>query len=458
MEESIMEESKDHTRISEEGPKPGKGNGDKAKKDGWDKAEVISKFLVAAFIAFIGIAGNIYLNNKQKADSSMKLYTQLLSDKEQAENTLKKDMFAHILESFLKEGGKNTGTESTLEEIRKKSLNLELLSRNFHESLDMKPLFKYHLLQIVRTRRAVKNCAMCFDECLKSLKGRSDFSQVEFSGKLDTLHESISKAIVVTNERSIKSLKSEICVARQINDRPMLVQKISKCKNAVEHVQRRYDRELDALIKSARRVARKQQEVLEEVSGELELVLPLNALADGRICTKYKPNEWLPEEDGTCQRDNGQCCLVKGFSAETVLELRNVGERRDKKLSRYFKIKVRYAYPRWRRFFVEILSCSEKKGCEERPDGDNEKDTASFWLGSFDFPLVDNTYLNKDERYSVILEDLKEGPEGEPEAAKITLIYYPASYSGLKEKAFYNNQLMRGLLTTNLFKNELGVW
>jgi hypothetical protein len=78
-------------------------------------------------------------------------------------------------------------------------------------------------------------------------------------------------------------------------------------------------------------------------------------------------------------------------------------------------------------------------------------ETSAFWLEYFDFPLVDNSYINSKQRYSVILEDFNAGWDGEDESAEITLLYYPASYAGLKEKSFYNNQLMNTLMKDNFF-------
>ena len=146
--------------------------------------------------------------------------------------------------------------------------------------------------------------------------------------------------------------------------------------------------------------------------------------------------------------------LVEGVTAERTLTFKTADGQEDKTSSRYFRMKVRYVYPRWKQIYVEILTCPKKEYCEENEKDDQEKDTANFWLGYFDFPLVDHTYLNEDQRYSVFVEGFKEGQDGKDEKAEITLLYYPASYAGLKEKSFYNNQLMRGLLKSELFRNK----
>jgi hypothetical protein len=57
-----------------------------------------------------------------------------MSRREESESALRKDMFVSIIQSFLRPGA------SSLDE---RVLNLELLSYNFHESLNLKPLFVY---------------------------------------------------------------------------------------------------------------------------------------------------------------------------------------------------------------------------------------------------------------------------------------------------------------------------
>lgn len=73
-----------------------------------------------------------YLNEKQKIDTNVRLYTELMSKREDAESALRKDMFTSIIDTFLK-------PQAPSLDVR--VLNLELLAYNFHESLNLKPLF-----------------------------------------------------------------------------------------------------------------------------------------------------------------------------------------------------------------------------------------------------------------------------------------------------------------------------
>ena len=416
-------------------------NEDKPAKDKWDKAEIVFKFLggvmAAVLVALLGIYGNKYLHDKERRDNDITLYTQLLTNKETAENSLRATMFGEMLKSFLTpDDASKKNSQPHLAKIREMRLSLELLARNFHESLDMKPLFEHLLMQIIRPRISLNKC----------LKVLDDHSARMTQKAKDTCREAIELE------------KEENNYISKTDAKPI------ELKNRINRLSRNYDREMDLLVKSAKRVVRKQREVLEQVAGTLLLEIPLKGPSADKVCTRYAPIDWLPSEAGTCTTEDGREVSVDGIVKESTLYLKETsggadtkgkgdkGEEKAKALSRYFKVRVRYIYPKWKQVFVEVLTCPEKTGCEERTADDPEKQEAAFWVEYFDFPLVDNSYLNDKERYSVILEDFKEGEDGEEVKAEIALLYYPASYAGLKEKSFYNNQLMQGLLNRDLFK------
>ena len=119
------------------------------KKDIWDKLGFLLQsgggLLTAITVAILGFIGSNYLKDRESADTAsrermqanetnVRIYTELMSRREEAESALRKDMFVSMIQSFLTPGS------ASLDE---KVLNLELLSYNFHESLNLKPLFVY---------------------------------------------------------------------------------------------------------------------------------------------------------------------------------------------------------------------------------------------------------------------------------------------------------------------------
>ena len=114
----------------------------KEKRDFWDKMQIVMQpiggLITALTIALVSYYGSSYLNNKQNNEAKISLYTQLMSSREQSESALRKDMFNSILGTILKD------SHSLDENI----LQLELLAYNFHESLNLMPLFVYMSRQI----------------------------------------------------------------------------------------------------------------------------------------------------------------------------------------------------------------------------------------------------------------------------------------------------------------------
>lgn len=106
--------------------------------DFWKKLAIllspVGGLLTAISVAIIGSWGAYILNKKQEMDTRAKVFAELTSQREQAETVMRKDMFAQIIESILK-------PEKSSPDLA--VLNMELLAYNFHESLNLKPLFSY---------------------------------------------------------------------------------------------------------------------------------------------------------------------------------------------------------------------------------------------------------------------------------------------------------------------------
>ncbi|MCC6962175.1 MAG: hypothetical protein IT585_02895 [candidate division Zixibacteria bacterium] len=105
-------------------------------RDFWDKLAVILQplggLLTAVAIAMLGFFTSQYLERQQSIDANTRLYSELMSNREQSESALRKDMFVSIIGTFLRPQESTVGAAV---------LNLELLAYNFHESLNLKPLF-----------------------------------------------------------------------------------------------------------------------------------------------------------------------------------------------------------------------------------------------------------------------------------------------------------------------------
>jgi hypothetical protein len=105
-------------------------------KDKWDKAGIILQpiggLFAAMAVAALGLIGSNLVNRNQNFEARLRLQTELMGRREESESALRKDMFNSILTTFL---------QPEAASLDAKVLNLELLAYNFHESLNLKPLF-----------------------------------------------------------------------------------------------------------------------------------------------------------------------------------------------------------------------------------------------------------------------------------------------------------------------------
>lgn len=106
------------------------------KRDFWAKLQIILQPLGGLFtalaIALFGFFTSSFLDRRQAIETNTRLYSELMSRREESESALRKDMFVSIINTFVTADKSDQGTQV---------LNLELLAYNFHESLNLKPLF-----------------------------------------------------------------------------------------------------------------------------------------------------------------------------------------------------------------------------------------------------------------------------------------------------------------------------
>ena len=284
-------------------------------RDGWDKLAIILQslggFVTAAVVAMLGIAGTSYLNEKQKIDTNVRLYTELMSKREEAESALRKDMFTSIIDTFLK-------PQAPSLDVR--VLNLELLAYNFHESLNLKPLFSSIDQQIRQS---------------------TDLRKKEYRERLNRV---------------------------------------------------------------AREITRKQMVILEGAGRKFERKFKL-----ANVPTSKKG---LPVE-----------------LDEAVLSLEDI--------EREFRVYVMEVNTETQELRVRLEAITP-----EQPTSAFVTNSVEFWVGFYDFPMIDHTRLSHDQRVAITLSNFEDG------YANITIVYFPGAYAGLKEKPYYQEVVKELLKST----------
>jgi len=278
-----------------------------SKRDFWDKLAIILQpvggLLTAVAIALLGYFSSDYLNRRQAIETNTRLYSELMSRREESESALRKDMFVTIITSFLRPARGDLATDV---------LNLELLAYNFHESLNLKPLFTD------LKRRIMKD-----EESSRSAAARADLAAYQ-----------------------------------------------------------------ERLERVAREIARKQMIVLEGVGRKVDRTVDLTGDPEG---STLEPASLTLDQIET-------------------------------------------------RFSIDVLGVDRKNReisvglTVETPDPEHGRQTktANFTVSYFDFPMIDNTRLDRGQRCSVVLNSFSD------QSADLTLVLFPGTYASLKEKPYYN--------------------
>jgi len=147
---------------------------EKKNRDTWDKLAVVASLMVPLSVAAVGFMGTQYLHKQQEAETKGRLYVQLQTSREQADSDLRKSMFDTVIKTFLRPESRDQA---------ELVLALELLAYNFHEVIDLAPLFK-HVESIISrgqptakreqyTKRLERAAAEVTDKQLAALKDAS---------------------------------------------------------------------------------------------------------------------------------------------------------------------------------------------------------------------------------------------------------------------------------------------
>ena len=116
-------------------------------KDFWDRLQIILSpvggLLTAMAVASLGFIGSRTIERQQSNEAKLRLYSELMTRREESEATLRKEMFQSIIGSFF---------DPQTASLDTRLLKMELLAQNFHEALNLVPLFEHMQREIDESR------------------------------------------------------------------------------------------------------------------------------------------------------------------------------------------------------------------------------------------------------------------------------------------------------------------
>ena len=84
-----------------------------AQRDFWSKLQIIlmpiGGLFTALAVAMVGIIGSGMIDRRQTADTNARLYSEIMSKREESETSLRKDMLVSVIQSYLQPHVEGTG-------------------------------------------------------------------------------------------------------------------------------------------------------------------------------------------------------------------------------------------------------------------------------------------------------------------------------------------------------------
>ena len=340
------------------------------KKDKWDKASVVLRplggLLAALAIAGIGYFGHHYLNERQVEESKMRLYTELISNREEAESALRKDMFTSIMGTFLK---------PETAKLRERVLQLELLAYNFHECLNLMPLF-LHLNQQIDEDTTAE------DKDKKSYRKRLHKVAREINSKQIAVLEGAgnTKEILIDFSDTTKIIHQE---KYHIESDTLEMYKETFVLKAPTQV----GTEKDTIGRHYTLTVFDVDITLKEINVRLEIRTP-------KVQSELKT---LAEEFEDDEFDK-KTTTVRDYTEPDELLDEGVPEELKEFPDDEFTVGD-----------SALIDSTETDSIDDEFRGGEVADfrEATFWVGPFDFPMIDNTRLSNDQRCAVVLKEFK---------------------------------------------------
>ena len=193
-------------------------------RDNWDKADVILRFIgavgTAVVLALIGLFGSHFLARQQEQQNDLRLYTELMSKREESDTSLRREMFDSIINNFLTPASKEKPDNP-----KQRILNLELLAYNFHDSLDLAPLFKDVYSELAVDREKYKDDIERLKKVTLKVIAKQVATLAEAGGKRDG---NIAFSDLKTQPQGVKVIDDSILVKfSELPDSPVIEKRVT---------------------------------------------------------------------------------------------------------------------------------------------------------------------------------------------------------------------------------------
>jgi len=111
-------------------------------RDLWGKVESFAKIVAAVGVSIGSVAIPYIIGKTSEQSRRAQVYMQVMSEREKADTAIRQEMFKTLLADYLGRFQENKNATENEESFRKRIMFLDLLTLNFQEYLNARPLFE----------------------------------------------------------------------------------------------------------------------------------------------------------------------------------------------------------------------------------------------------------------------------------------------------------------------------
>ena len=379
--------------------------------------KLLTTIIAGALMAWAGFVSNYTLSSVSSKKESARLITELQIRREQAESNLRKDVFDQTLQAFLL---KDKDHASTIKGMSKQLLRLELLALNFGDSLSLSPLFTefYRDLKLLRIEDEEDNSIFRNDTLFRNEKG-------ELRKRLKSLARRVANTQVSSLDKH--GITKTIKIPLVGYDPNMLCDVIL------------YKEHFPWPERDAQRQFSIYDENYQKNMTDKEIINLFKSDDNNSLVSEvfdYRKNQFKEKEEKDARLIyleilNGQRKMdLQGNIRYLEVNVSNV-DHCKKTLKVEFTIRKQKTNVSGKK--EEILSVQSLANLTGIAIQNLEEEVErSFTLDYFNFPIVDNTRLENNHRFAIVLDDFDLKSE-KPHIELIALIF-PAEYASLRDR------------------------
>jgi hypothetical protein len=382
-----------------------------------DVVDTLAKIAGAGTIVFAAIIANNYqveMSEQNIRNQNKQAAFTLLSQREQAESQLRASMFSDLIDPIV---GLRSGDDILADRER---LMVELLTLNFHEHFEFKPLLLY-----VDQRLASGNIeGMSKDEAIKERNSLRSVARRVIGRQIallikDGAKEPTSLTFSDTTDDTDDTDKSKFPddfkrVAKSDFGYDNLVQDLLK-NGVIESAKGKHDYVYFS----------------DNIKNEHELETELKKIGVNKNRMRRVINIWRQQSSQVSQMPEEKTIPLQfrqvgdGTQVSQTVSLRSpVGGEHP--------VDVIISAPDWENQTVDV-SLKIKSSTEES----SSDTTKNFTLTWYDLPFTDNTLLSDGYRFALVLGDMD--TEILPRTANLKFIWFPQNYFPPRERPINNN-------------------